>query len=141
MAMDTSTQDAPVDLSSIVAIRKQMYRRWLPFYASLVLKFVPLALLCGLGVHWLIRWLLPRTIGVSPFVLPIAFGLAALLICLWTLPAMLRLDRRIDQELTRMAQRVSAGETVHSSEMVTYAADRRFGASPPNTSLERTRER
>jgi hypothetical protein len=60
---------------------------------------------------------------------------------LWTLPAMLRLDRRIDQELTRMAQRVSAGETVHASEMVTYAADRRFGASPPNTSLERTRER
>ena len=139
--MDTSAQDAPVDLPSIVAIKQQMHRRWLPFYAALILKFVPLASLCGLGIHWLIRWLRPEVAGVSPLVLPIAFGLASLLICLWTLPAMLRLDRAIDRRLTLMAQRVSAGETVYASEVRASAAENCLGSSPPNTSLERTHDR
>ena len=139
--MDKSAQDVPVDLPSIVAMKRQMYRRWLPFYTSLVLKFVPLALLCGLGIHWLIRWLHPERAVVSPLVLPLAFGLAALVICLWTLPAMLRLDRQIDRRLTLMAQRLSAGETVYASEVASSSTEHRSGVSPPNTSLERTRDR
>jgi Zn-dependent protease with chaperone function len=140
--MDTAEPDVAVDLPSIAAVKRQLFRRWISHYASLVVKIVPIASLCGFGLHWLIRWLNPGPAYVSPLILPLAFGIAALLICLWTLPAMLWLDVGIDKRLTEMARRVAAGEAVYASEVETWRGGGKMSAkeSSPNKSLERTRE-
>jgi hypothetical protein len=117
VTLSRTEHDVVIDLPSIEAIQKQMYRRWAPFYASLVLKFVPLAVLCGFGIHGLIAWLYPERPAVSPLVLVMTFGIAALLICLWTLPAMLRLDFKISKALAHMAARINAGETVYATDI------------------------
>jgi hypothetical protein len=112
-----SAADVIVDMPSIINIRKHMYRRWIPFYATLVLKFVPLAGLSGFGLFWLLRWLHPDSHDFSPWILVLGFAVAAFFICLLTLPAMLRLDSRIIKALDHMAARVAAGETVYASEI------------------------
>jgi hypothetical protein len=140
--MDTAEPDVAVDLPSIAAVKRQLFRRWIPHYASLVLKIVPFASLCGFGLHWLLRWLSHSPAFASPLILPLAFGIAALLICLWTLPAMLWLDLGINKRLTEMAKRVAAGETVYGSEVQTWRGKGTMSAteSSPNKSFERTRE-
>jgi hypothetical protein len=140
--MDTAQPDVAVDLPSIAAVKRQLFRRWIPHYASLVLKIVPIALLCGFGLNWLLRWLTHSPAFVSPLILPLACGIAAMLICLWTLPAMLWLDVGINKRLTEMAKRVAAGETVYASEVQTWQRKGKISVaeSSPNTSFERTRE-
>jgi hypothetical protein len=141
--MDTTEPDVALDLPSIAAVKRQLFRRWVPHYATLVVTFVPIASLCGFGHHWLIRWLSPGPAYVSPLILPLVFGTAALLTCLWTLPAMLWLDAGINRRLTEMAKRVAAGEAVYASEVQTWPGGGEMSAkeSSPNKSLERTRER
>src|SRR5262245_19551482 len=114
---DTNEQDPVVDLPSIAAIRRHLFRRWVPHYAVSILKLVPAATLCGIGIHWLLGWLDPGASPVSALILPLAFGVCALLLCLSTLPAMLRLDAEIDRRLTDMEKRIVAGETVYASEV------------------------
>jgi len=140
--METPEPDVAVDLASIAAIRQQLFRRWVPHYASLVVKLVPIAALAGVGIHWLIRWLNPGASSPSPMFLPLVFGVTTFLICLWTLPAMLRLDYQINRRLKNMADRVAAGEAVYASEVRTWGnGDASSAQSSLNTSQEGTREK
>ena len=140
--METPEPDVAVDLASIAAIRQQLFRRWVPHYASLVVKLVPIAAFAGAGIHWLNRWLNPGASPLSPMVLPLVFGVTTFLICLWTLPAMLRLDYQINRRLKNMADRVASGETVYASEVRTSGNSGTSAAqSSLNTSLQRARER
>jgi hypothetical protein len=110
-----SEPDVPVDMTSIMAIRSELYRRWAPMYFYLVMKIVPIASLCGLIVHWALVWLTPGADHISAVVLPMVTGLAALLLCVWSLPSMLWLDFKIGRRLDDMARRIAAGETVYAN--------------------------
>jgi len=140
--MEAAEPDVALDLPSIAAVRRQLFKRWIPHYASLVVRIVPIASLSGFGIHWLIRWGAPGSPYVSPLILPSIFGMAGLLICLWTLPALIWLDIVIYRRLTEMARRVAAGEVVYASEVQTWRWRGKMSAkeSSPNKSFERTRE-
>jgi hypothetical protein len=112
------TEADPVcDAPGIEDIRRQLFVRWIPHYGILLLKMVPLALVSGAVLFLVMRWRNPAIpYSALAWMLSISTGLFVIL-SLWTLPAMLWLDYKLNRRLKDMARRAVAGEIVRASEI------------------------
>src|SRR5689334_11490798 len=114
----TPLDSEPVcDLQSVAEVKRQLFRRWLRPFASMILTAMLIATAAAFILYWLLAGLSPSVSGPSIRACIVGSSIAALLICSVPIGRMLWLDLQIHRRLDDMERRIAEGELVRASEL------------------------